>query len=57
MARIFEPAKQKRADDRLALKFLNAHKANDYYKKNKIGFEVNDGKYLTYVDDREVANE
>jgi hypothetical protein len=58
MARIFEPAPEvKKANDLTAMQFLNAKKANDYYKKNKQGFAVNDGKYLTDVDDREEADE
>ena len=37
------------------MKFLSAKKANDYYKRTKIGFAVNDGKYLTYIDDNEIS--
>lgn len=52
MSHIFEPAPEvKKANDLTAMQFLNAKKANDYYKKNKQGFAVNDGKYLSYIDD------
>ena len=32
-------------------------KANDYYKNNKQGLAVNDGKFLNFIDDREEADE
>lgn len=54
MARLFEPAKY---DGKSVLDFLSPHKANDYYKEKKIGFVVNDGKYIEFVDDREEADE
>lgn len=58
MARIFEPASEvKKANDLTAMQFLNAKKANDYYKKNKQGLAINDGKFLTFIDDREEADE
>lgn len=49
MARIFEPEKP---NDLTAMKFLKLHHVADYYKKYKLGYAVNDGKYQTYVDDR-----
>ena len=58
MARIFEPATEiRRTDDSLIMKFIHIHKATRDYKNYKVGIAVNDGKYLTDVDDREVANE
>ena len=52
MARLsgLEPTQQ-RASDLTAMEFLTVHQVNNYYKSHKQGFEVNDGKYITLIDD------
>ena len=57
MARIFEPAQQKKIyDDKIVLGILEANLLNNYYKLHKQGFAVNDGKFIKFVDDREESN-
>lgn len=40
-------------DDSLVMNSHTAEDLNATYDFLKIGFEVNDGKYLTYINDRE----
>lgn len=53
MARIFdiEPTKY---DDSLIMAFIQVRHLTADYKECQAGYAVNDGKYLTYIDDNEV---
>lgn len=55
MARIFEPVpERKRSHDLLAMNYLRVHSVTDHYKVTGEGFEVNDGKFINFVEDRKV---
>lgn len=54
MGRIFEPAPiTKKHPDLLAMNCLKVHHVADHYKRTKEGYEVNDGKYLEKINDKE----
>ena len=54
MARIFEPDQERtRRPDLIAMNCLRVHHLNDDYIRNKQGCEVNDGKFIKFIDDEE----
>lgn len=57
MARIFEPDSIKKHDDRLVMGTIQAKHIQEVYAECKIGIAINDGKFIDFVDDREVQNE
>ena len=58
MAQIFEQIQEaKRAHDLLAMKFLRVHSFTEHYMRTGEGFEVNDGKFITFVEDHGGENE
>lgn len=58
MARIFEPARAKRCtDSKITMNILQARMLQEQYQVSKDGFEVNDGKYMKYINDKEEAND
>ena len=62
MGRIFEPIKERpRRSDSAAMGLLQVHKVTEYYKQTKEGYAINDGKFITFIQDyyllKEDANE
>ncbi|KAF5051094.1 hypothetical protein DSECCO2_422570 [anaerobic digester metagenome] len=54
MGRIFEPAPEiKRPDNTLTMSRVQARHIQETYVKHKQGLAVNDGKFMTFIDDRE----
>lgn len=54
MARIYEPASERKSNDLLTMKIIKVAHLDDWYKRFKRGVAVNDGKYLTWFDEEEI---
>ena len=51
MARLYEPAQERKSNDLLAMNAIKVAHLDDWYKRFKRGVAVNDGKYLTWFDE------
>lgn len=51
MARIFEPAPERKNNDLLVMNAIKVINIDDWYKRFKRGVSVNDGMYLTFFNE------